>query len=414
VISINSNMQDLDIKIRGKTFYIFLENKIISLDSIIPFALEINNKCGVRFVFVVFDKVTYDAIVEDNITLYDAIKSIGNVEYILGFKKQSKFFKRLSLIFRMARISYQVSYKDGYVLDFGGLNVKPLVFIRWLFPSKRRILCESSSSGRVIPDDIVKKGDIVTNTLSNIYHYRTNDMDCFKEKDKYFPLNAAILLGFHKSWNYFKHKDAYKTKQILFSDSRNAPAWVGFISQNFDSYINHELNILNSSSKYIISIVIGRLKYAEVSKLHRNAFRETLISLAECSKDFPVFIKPKVYDDMGKLKKLINEVNEEFGLNYILTKLHPLVLARRSIMSVFVSKTRVINDFYISGVPIVQNLIGFSGDYLDRNTSPLADHVVTGSNKNFEKVVQEIIDNKNNVPNTLKKIESNLDCDVFL
>ena len=48
-------MQDLDIKIRGKTFYIFLENKIISLDSIIPFALEINNKCGVRFVFVVFD-----------------------------------------------------------------------------------------------------------------------------------------------------------------------------------------------------------------------------------------------------------------------------------------------------------------------------------------------------------------------
>jgi len=81
---------------------------------------------------------------------------------------------------------------------------------------------------------------------------------------------------------------------------------------------------------------------------------------------------------------------------------------------VFVSKTTVINDFYISGVPIVQNLIGFSGDYLDRNTSPLADHVVTGSNKNFEKVVQEIIDNKNNVPNTPKKIESNLDCDVFL
>jgi len=39
---------------------------------------------------------------------------------------------------------------------------------------------------------------------------------------------------------------------------------------------------------------------------------------------------------------------------------------------------------------------------------------VTGSNKNFEKVVQEIIDNKNNVPNTPKKIESNLDCDVFL
>ena len=396
--------------IKGKTFFVFLENKIISLDSIIPFALELNSKCGAKFTFLVFDKVTNNAIIEDNDTLYDAIKSVGRLEYIYGANDRSKIKKISRLIYRFILISFQVNFKGGYILDFGGLNVTPLVYTRYLYPSKRRILSESSSSGRTLHKDIIYKGGVVTKILQNIYHYRTDNMDCFKDKDKYFPLNASILLGFHKSWNFFKHKDAAKTKQILFSNSRNSPA----LTKNYNTYINSELRILNSNSKFIISIVIGRLKYDnDLTKLHRNAFKHTLISLAKYSRDFPVFIKPKIYDDMIKLKKLIDEVDQEYSLNYILTKSHPLVLSKRSIMSVFVSETSVISDFYISGVPIVQNLIGFSGDYLDKNISPLADYITTESSQDFDKVVKKIIDNSVYTINKPKKIENNLNCNFL-
>ena len=46
------------------------------------------------FVFVVFDNGAYDAIVKDNIVLYDAIKLVGSLLYIHGNKKRSKFFRR--------------------------------------------------------------------------------------------------------------------------------------------------------------------------------------------------------------------------------------------------------------------------------------------------------------------------------
>ena len=55
--------------------------------------------------------------------------------------------------------------------------------MRWLFFLSNRILCESSSAGRVIDTQTKKAGSIVTNKISDIYQFRTNDMSCFKERN---------------------------------------------------------------------------------------------------------------------------------------------------------------------------------------------------------------------------------------
>mgnify|MGYP006445674321 FL=1 len=109
---------------RKKIIFIFLKNKIISLDSIIPFAMEVHNKCNIDFIFVAFEKGTYDAIRNDNVVLNDAIESIGSLIYIYRAEFKNTFVKKIALLLNILLISIQIRIKDGYVLHFGGLNEK--------------------------------------------------------------------------------------------------------------------------------------------------------------------------------------------------------------------------------------------------------------------------------------------------
>ena len=118
---------------KSKIIFIFLKNKIISLDSIIPFAFEMNKQCGFKFVFVVFDKGTYDAIKNDNIVLNDAINTIGSLVYIYSLKNSFKIIRKLFFLFNVLKISLQVNFNDSYILHFGGLNERPLVLLDGYF-----------------------------------------------------------------------------------------------------------------------------------------------------------------------------------------------------------------------------------------------------------------------------------------
>ncbi len=213
---------------KDKIIFVFLKNKLISLDSIIPFSFEMNKQCGFKFVFVVFDKGTYDAIKNDNIVLNDAINTIGSLVCIYSLKNSFKIIRKLFFLFNVLKISLQVNFNDSYILHFGGLNERPLVFIRWLFFLRKRILCESSSYGRFINNN-AEFGSVTTRNASTIYQYRTDSLSYFSSSEDYAPLNASILVGFHESWNYFKHKESYKTKKVVFLNSRNSPAWIDFL-----------------------------------------------------------------------------------------------------------------------------------------------------------------------------------------
>jgi hypothetical protein len=401
---------------RKKIIFIFLKNKIISLDSIIPFAMEVHNKCNIDFIFVAFEKGTYDAIRNDNVVLNDAIESIGSLIYIYRAEFKNTFVKKIALLLNILLISIQIRIKDGYVLHFGGLNEKPIVLLRWLFPLSRIILSESCSAGRIAPVDRIKEDREFSSNIIN-YQCRADNIPNFGDKSKHAPMNASILLGFHKTWNYFKHRDATKVKKIIFTNSRVAPEWHKFIFNNADNYINSELEVfkhLSPPPEKIITFIIGRLKYdTEITRIHREAFKEALLSLAKYSEHFPIFIKPKIYDDMNIVQNLVNEVNEVIPINYVFTKLHPIVLAKRSITSVFVDRSTVINDFYIYRVPIVQNLKGFDDNNFHKLASPLSSYIVSNSSGDLNQVFKKILTGEKVDMPYVKEKKSMIDCSIF-
>jgi hypothetical protein len=401
---------------KDKIIFVFLKNKLISLDSIIPFSFEINKQCGFQFIFVVFEEGTYEAIKYDNLVLRDAIDNIGSLMYIHGSKKHSKILRKFLFLFKILKISFQVNFKNRYILHFGGLNEKPLVFMRWLFKYNKRILCESSHSGRTFDIAKVEKGKILTHRPNDAYQYRTDSMSIFSKVNTRAPLDAKILVGFHGSWNYFKHKDAYKSQHIVFSDSRNSPAWNNFLLKKSEDYVNQELFDNKIIAKKIIVVIIGRLKFNDsTTKLHRETFKSSLKALSEYSDKFPIFIKPKIYDDLRVVNSLIEEVSKNNRICYVLTKLHPMVLSKRAIMSVFDSSSSVIFDFSNSGVPVVQNLKGFSGEYLKKMTSSMADYVVNDFNGNLRDVCNKILVDKKSMGSKKKNFQrTEIDCSYFL
>ena len=64
---------------RSKYVAVFLKNKLISLNSILPLALEMNQCCGYKFYFIVWEYESYRSIVEDNIVLRDMALSVGEI-----------------------------------------------------------------------------------------------------------------------------------------------------------------------------------------------------------------------------------------------------------------------------------------------------------------------------------------------
>ena len=92
-----------------------------------------------------------------------------------------------------------------------------------------------------------------------------------------------------------------------------------------------------------------------------------------------------------------------------------MVLSKRAIMSVFDSSSSVIFDFSNSGVPVVQNLKGFSGEYLKKMTSSMADYVVNDFNGNLRDVCNKILVDKKSMGSKKKNFQrTEIDCSYFL
>ena len=64
---------------KKKFIVIFLKNKLISLDSVIPLVLEINRCCNYNFYFVIWEYETYQSVINDNIVLRDMALSVGKI-----------------------------------------------------------------------------------------------------------------------------------------------------------------------------------------------------------------------------------------------------------------------------------------------------------------------------------------------
>ena len=297
---------------------IFLNNKLIACDTIVPLIKELSDvyKLG-RAEFVCFDDSTHLAI-QENEVLNDAIISIGKIR-MLGRKNKNKD----SQLFHMFRIFPVFIYYmfmsiigKAVFIHFKALNKWPLKFFAICFPYKT-IFSESSAVGYAPMEK------------------RVSEMIKTRKYVDNFPMGNNIL-SFSKSWEVLEDPRTKNRNTIFVHPPFNRKFWVDYVISNQEKYFNKIFNKSNiEPSDHIISYMLcwmGPNNQTRMPNLYPELFDETLSILEQTCPNTPIFVKPHPSDTGNKdsFNILLKIIKKHPKLKVIIMHLHPMVLACRT------------------------------------------------------------------------------------
>ena len=151
----------------------------------------------------------------------------------------------------------------------------------------------------------------------------------------------------------FKHPDADKSKKIIFNSGYSGEYLVDFINNNADNYINNQIPCESFESTSILVFIATRITRHSDSKLV-NEFVGALKSLSKYLHIFPLFIKLHTFSDTEFIDELIKiSLGGDNSNRYVITTLHPMVLARKAIISVFANDGTIMGQFSELNVPVI-------------------------------------------------------------
>jgi hypothetical protein len=231
---------------------------------------------------------------------------------------------------------------------------KPFVWIRWLFKKSNVIFTEKRSFGLRVEKDF---SDVRNHSPELVYSARLTDSEISKYNiDMYSHqplLYAGRLIGYDDEWNYFKHPKASKLKKIVLKDIRKNKYWIDFMNEYIVNYFNKEKHSKYLEGNNIITFIATRIKRTSDPYII-NEFVGALKALSKYMHTFPLYIKLHIFSNIEFINELIDI---SLGVNnrnvYTITTLHPMVLATKSLVSVFANEGTVMGEFSALGVPVV-------------------------------------------------------------
>jgi len=344
-----------------KWIVVFLKNKLISFDSILPLALEINQCCHYKFYFIVWDYDSYISIVKDNIVLRDMALSIGQI-ICPGNPNKSIVSNKINKIILLASVVYKLYLKSSYIFHFGALDRPPLSLLTKLIRKNKIARCESALSGRYTENlkHIMEVGNII-DKKKYIWQQRSSQETFDKFMIGKYPLNnSGVLFGFDSSWNWLKHPDAINCKKLVFKEGKKAKSYTSFMEKNSDYYLRMEKLIDLDKTKTII-FILGHFGYS-CGDVRNKLFYDALVVLRELQ--FNIIIKPHIFCDMGLVQSIIKKAKcpDE---KVFFTKISPQVLQKIAIGGLFINTSTVRCDYKNAGFPIIQYNGGFSNVKID-------------------------------------------------
>jgi hypothetical protein len=325
-----------------KKIHIILKNKLIALDAISPLLLHINkeNK-DIFFNIITFDEELINSL-ERNIILKKIVNSVGVIKYVGRYAFQSTFFSRIVNILWLLRMAFRVAIFKEPVIHFGMLNTYPLKILYLL--NKENTYIIDKKAWHILLNNHTHSNNKIIEKCNNVaakYSILFSDNSIYKKCTK---LKKSRLLY---NYEYYNPK---KTK-----------IWFDYIKSISNKYIDQELASNNLSSKRIITIIATRFGVSSGSdkfgsEIERDlVFFDILVSLSAISARFPIAIKEHIYSDVGRMKTVIRLAKSKTGgrLNCYLTKLHPSVLATRSVVGICHTSSATFYDFRCFEIPTI-------------------------------------------------------------
>jgi hypothetical protein len=318
---------------------VFLNNKLVACDTIVPILHEVTRRRPkLKVQFVCFDHRTHEAI-HKNIVLFDAMQKMGKLLY-LG-RRESAIVGQLQqrgtiLYWLMLWIALAVCGRTTF-LHFRALHQWPLAWFGRLVES-RTVFFQASPFGETALE--LKVSNVI----------KTRDREITK-------VVGAALCRFTDDWPY--HLDPRNAGRLQFKlDSPfSNGSWLTHLNTVADEYLATafaEAGI--TPTREIVVCPIGWIADHAIFR-GKNVLFQLLEEIVDITvEELPglaLFIKPHpaAVEQGDHIKKLIAA---RPGAKVVMTHLHPMLLASRARCAISFAHTRAFGSIQAAGVPTIE------------------------------------------------------------
>jgi len=302
-----------------KKIFVFLRNKLGTIDAALPLLLELKQKYDIKSEIITFDYLTFNGI-NKNIFIKDSIKEIGKLIYI---DSKNKVLRKLKIFLFMVKVSVR-SLFEARVFHFGTLSEGPFKFFAGLFYNKLYFLDKAAfkySGTNIYTKEMSKKPKRLIRSGKYEIHF--------------YPHNSERKL---------------ETNVIEYYYPRARPLWVNFSKSKANFYFSKFHKELDKKKDLIVFILGGVEEgHGKVQLDIRDQFKKIIRILGEEFSHCQVLIKPHIYTDIDFVKEFISKFN-----NLELTYLHPTLLSTRAKIFLVQSFSSTMADAKSMGVPTVE------------------------------------------------------------
>ena len=318
----------------SRSLLVFINRKLISIDTILPLLCEIKDKSQLLKIKVICpDYSTLDAI-NKNHFIEDQIKNIGTISVLTlrnsnGKRSLKSIIKALILL---GAIFKEALLKNASFIHFGLLFKKPFNFLNFI-NKKKSYYCENDSYG-------------FTQLMQDVTFLKKN------YPIKYPVVKSGNVIAFSKVWNLDENN---RYNYFYYGPSRKRRYWQNLVKFNADTYLEKELTSKGFNPKSeIISIMLGYfgdLKYLTNKHSVFNCLEDCIETLSKCITDEIIVLKPHVITNLNLVNNLLLKFKET---KFLISNLHPMLLATRSKFAIANYYSTTLSDFNSLGVKTIE------------------------------------------------------------
>ncbi len=360
------------------TLAIFLNNKLISCDTILPVAMEVHARTGRQVLFFTTDKWTFDAI-RENVVLWHAIHRIGRL-ILLGNKsgtRLSGWVAKSKGIALLAFLALKARFGRVSILHFRALHKPPFNLLARIAPDAV-FFCESDSYGE---SELMR---------------RIVEVGAPRSRDEQPPCSGT-LLAFSSGWTWLSNPAAAHLPRAVFGQTRTRKIWLDYVrtvADQFHAEAFAKAGVPDADETIVFMLgYLGALPYMRHEDSTRTLLAETLDVLAELAGGRTIMLKPHLITDMHVVAAEVARLNAR-GVRTVVANLHPSVLAVRARLFIANYYSTTLADAWHMGVPTIE--------YTDYSDAALA--VTGGGSMNPAYVAHFICRDRDRLTGTVRAV----------
>ncbi len=317
---------------------VFVTNKIITVDTILPILFEIHQYNNQKIILVVSRKSGI-SVIEKNVIINDTINKIG-FKFLLGGKYRIRWYKRI-----VGSVQFLLLFVAGVFgakfIHFDTLPIPPIRVLSMFF------------SSRVF----YSERDSVPHSFYSQSHSHKNKFGLFYTQGNYpVPLGGNIISYNRKRLYYFYGQGIHEKRNVYFLGStRDRYQWRKYLYEKSNYYFNKFHQGIDKSNGIIFVVLtyygienFNKEDTFSQKKLRKN-FENTVNALSAIKGDIPVFLKPHHGTDL----EYVNSVLSGYD-GFHVTYLHPLMLIQNARFVVCNYYSSILADAHGLGVPTVE------------------------------------------------------------